>query len=312
MRKYFACLIGLVMVLGLVGLSSAAIVTDPAGDQLAGGTNTDITAVRAESTVRGDGNQVIKLSVTATPNIGGIVIFEADVDNSTGTGGSVGMTGMPGTFAPPCRGTCSGACKAVPGIDIAVVIINRGQDENSTSALKDTGTPGLPHARIPGEYYAVAMAAAGADNCGAVRGLLDPSPDSTKTTWDYTIPWGTICAFANAETSEKFGVTECQTPALTQWQVSVWTDPDYALGNEDDIQNDGPPQCFDICDWVPNAGLVNGLDIADKLTYCEGNFTGGGGQTGDSDVDGTDASKFKGDYGRNSGNNPCPRSNQNW
>ena len=32
MKKYIVCLMGLVMALGFVGMSSAAVVTDPVGD----------------------------------------------------------------------------------------------------------------------------------------------------------------------------------------------------------------------------------------------------------------------------------------
>ena len=54
MRKYFVCLMGLVMVLGFVGMSSAAIEIDPTGDTIGTGP-TDITAARAEQFNRPDG-----------------------------------------------------------------------------------------------------------------------------------------------------------------------------------------------------------------------------------------------------------------
>ena len=54
MKNYYVCMIILMMVLGFIGMSSAAIVTDPTGDLIGIGP-TDIRAVRAEQMTRGDG-----------------------------------------------------------------------------------------------------------------------------------------------------------------------------------------------------------------------------------------------------------------
>ncbi len=65
---------------------------------------------------------VLKISYTATPNLGGIMVFEADVDSNTGTGGTLSMTGIP---VSPCP------CKVTEGIDVAIIMLNRDQSENS-------------------------------------------------------------------------------------------------------------------------------------------------------------------------------------
>ena len=115
------------LLFGWISLSSAVIVTDPTGDKLGSGP-TDITAARAEQVMRGDGVEVLKISYSATPNLGGIVVFEANVDNNTDTGGTLSMTGIPVT---PCP------CKTTAGMDVAIIMLNRGQDANSASAICD-------------------------------------------------------------------------------------------------------------------------------------------------------------------------------
>ena len=116
---HIAGFVSLILLLGFVGLSSAAIVTDPTGDAIG---PTDITAIWAEQMRRGDGIDVLKVSYTATPNLGGILVFEADVDSNAGTGGTLSMTGIP---VAPCP------CKTTAGIDVAIIMLNRDQDENS-------------------------------------------------------------------------------------------------------------------------------------------------------------------------------------
>ena len=69
---HIAVFVGLFLLLGFSALSSAAIVTDPSSDAIG---PTDITAIRAEQMMRGDGVEVLKVSYTSTPNLGGIMIF---------------------------------------------------------------------------------------------------------------------------------------------------------------------------------------------------------------------------------------------
>ncbi len=189
MKKYIVCLIGLVMALGFIGMSSAAIVTDPTGDKFGSGP-TDITAARAEQETRTDGVTVLKVSYTATPNIGGIMLFEADVDSNTVTGGNISMTGIP---VLPCP------CKSTPGIDVAIMVMNRDQAATSNSAMcagcSDSGSASCARKRWYGEWYAVASGTGTTDTTGFMRGFLDPTTFySTITSKSYTFPWDTICA----------------------------------------------------------------------------------------------------------------------
>lgn len=287
MKKYIVCLMGLVMALGFVGMSSAAVVTDPAGDAVG---PTDITAIRAEQLERGDGLLMMKVSYTATPSIGGIMIFEADVDSSTGTGGNLSMTGIPVT---PCP------CKTTAGIDVGIILVNRPQGAASNSALCGTR-------RETGEWYAI-VSSGGSDTTGILRGYTDPVPAQSLTSRSYTFPWSHILAYvtyAITNPAEKFDYASSINPATTRWQLSVWTDPNYATDLDD--FGDGLTS-FDISDWAPNGDgvLVTSVDdgSVDRLIFCEGNFDG------DPDVDGGDASKFKTDFGRGKLSFPCPTSN---
>lgn len=298
MKKYIVCLMGLVMALGFVGMSSAAIVTDPAGDKIGTGP-TDITAAQAEQLAPVPGIDVMKVSYTATPNLGGIVIFEADVDSSTGTGGSLSMTGIP--VAPlPAEG------KATAGIDVAIISMNRDQGASSTSGV----CVGLPSARTRrfGEWYAVATGLGASDTIGALRGFSDPSPNFGATKRSMTFPWATILVYANNEAEyagEGFDYANALNSATTKWQLSVWTDPNYSNTNKDDFA-DGTTY-FNLSDVVPNGnGVLATVDAGSNLTFCEGNFDF------DLDVDGGDASKFKTDFGRSGLKNPCPEANYFW
>ena len=287
MKKYIVCLMGLVMALGFVGMSSAGIVTDPAGDAVG---PTDITAIRAEQLARPDGLIMMKVSYTATPNIGGIMIFEADVDSSTGTGGSLSMTGIPVT---PCP------CKTTAGMDLGIIVLNRPQGATSNSALCGKRREG-------GEWYAIASAG-GSDTVGILRGYTDPVLPETITNRSFSFPFSHILAYVNyniTNPAERPDYASSINPATTRWQVSVWTDANYAT-DLDDFGNGST--LFNISDWAPNGDgvLVTGVDdgSVDRLIFCEGNMDG------DPDVDGNDASKFKTDFGRSKLSFPCPTSN---
>ena len=155
------------LVFGWLGLSSAAIITDPTGDAIG---PTDIIGIRAEQMTRGDGVELLKVSYTATPNLGGIVVFEADVDNNTDTGGTLSMTGIP---VSPCP------CKVTAGIDVAIIMLNRDQAATSASALcagcTDSAAAPCGTARHYGEWYAVASYN-NTDTNGVLRGYTDPLP----------------------------------------------------------------------------------------------------------------------------------------
>jgi hypothetical protein len=273
-------------VFGWLGLSSAAIVTDPTGDAIG---PTDITAIWAEQMRRGDGIDVLKVSYTATPNLGGIMIFEANVDNNTVTGGALSMTGIP---VAPCP------CKTTAGIDVAIIMLNRDQDENSASAIcagcTDSAAASCATARHVGEWYAVASYESTNTN-GVLRGYTDPVPNIAQTNKCYTFPWSMILTYARdaiSNPAEQYDYAEALDPSTTKWQLSVWTDEDAPTTDNDDFA-DGTV-LFNIADWAPNGDgvLVPSIDYATNLTYCEGNFDN------DLDIDGADASKFKSDFGR--------------
>jgi len=304
MKKYIVCLMGLVMALGFVGMSSAAIVTDPAGDKVVGskGTGpTDITAIQAEQLAPVAGIDVLKVSYTATPNIGGVMIFEADVDSSTGTGGNLSMTGIPVPPAP---------VKTTAGIDVQIIALNRDQSAAGNLGICTgslTGTA-VQRARKYGEYFVVTGGSGTSDTTGALRGYSDPTVITTAgTVRSITFPWATLLVYVNNEAEyygERFDYYNAIDPATTKWQLSVWTDPNY---NTDPVKDDfGDGQTyFNISDVAPNGNgnLVPSVDAGTNLTFCEGNFDF------DLDVDGNDASKFKTDFGRSGLKNPCPQAN---
>ncbi len=293
--------VSLLLLIGFSGISSAAVVTDPTGDAIG---PTDITAIQAEQMIRPDGIEVLKVSYTATPNIGGIVVFEANVDNNTETGGTLSMTGIP---VAPCP------CKTTPGIDVAIIAINRDQDASSNSAIcagcSDSTAASCARMRRCGEYFAVASGLGTTDTVGVLRGFSDPPAVYDRTYWNYTFPWSFILTYVNEGvkgTADEFDYADAIDPATTRWQLSVWTDAAYAPGNQDDF-GDGSA-FFNISDWAPNgdAALVPAVDIATRFTFCEGNMDN------DPDQDGQDASIFKTDFGRNPVSFKCPSSGPNY
>ncbi len=295
-----AVLVSLFLLLGFSGMSSAAVVTDPTGDAIG---PTDITAIQAEQMIRPDGIEVLKVSYTATPNIGGIVVFEANVDNNTETGGTLSMTGIP---VAPCP------CKTTAGIDVAIIMLNRDQAANAASAIcagcVNAEAASCATKRHYGEWYAVASYN-NTDTNGVLRGYADPLPNFDSTRKCYTFPWNMILTYARdaiADPAEQYDYENAINPTTTRWQLSVWTDPAYGTGNQDDFA-DGTA-FFNISDWAPNGDgvLVPSIDYANARTYCEGNFDN------DLDIDGADASKFKTDFGRSLLFWPCACCGQNY
>ena len=111
---------------------------------------------------------LLKLTINSTPHVPGAIVFECDLDDSTGTGGTISQLGSP---VPPCP------CKTEPGFDVAVSIsIRRGQSpfcggcENTQGGTCERG-------RESGEWYALVSAGGEpARYLGVIRGLLDPPP----------------------------------------------------------------------------------------------------------------------------------------
>ena len=309
MKKSLVLMISVVLVLGFSGISSA--IDDPGTDY----GPLDLTSIEAEVYDRGDLN-LLKISINSTPHVPAAVIFECDVDNSTGTGGSVSQIGVP---APPCP------CKTEPGFDIITAIFTRQQGDGSTSAVAasctdNQGTCG--RRREAGEWYSVtSLAGQPLRAIGILRGYLDPLPKSItsgETEDCYTLPWSHILAYGNSFQQENspgstsnfnFVKARANNYADGKWQASIWFDADAPSTDEDDIATGiFPNQTFDINDFAPNTGKADMLESggATDLTYCEGNFDG------DKDVDGGDAAKFKANFGRSPFKNPCPACGPNY
>jgi hypothetical protein len=240
--------------------------------------------------------KLLKLTIKTTPNLPGAMIFEADLDNSTGTGGTISQIGAPVT---PCP------CKITPGFDIALTIYHRKQGDSSGSAFCAScsdGNGSCGTERKAGEWYVLtSISGQPVRALGFLRGYADPTPgvvggDPVQTS--YTFPWGDIIAYANAHLAGTPG----------RFNIGIYYDAtDYTTGLDDITTSTGPGPLdlkFDVCDWAPDGdGNVADMIAADFLTYCEGNFDQ------DSDVDGTDAATLKRNFGRSRFHRVCPDAN---
>ena len=122
MKKYFISMMSVLLIVVFYGLALADPIADPTGDHIA---TVDLLVAQAEVYDRADTN-LLKLSIETDPHLPGIVIFESDVDNSTGTGGSLSMTGIP---VAPCP------CKTSAGFDISILTVIRQQGDASQTAF---------------------------------------------------------------------------------------------------------------------------------------------------------------------------------
>ncbi len=312
MKKFFGLMIAVVLVLGFSGISSAIL--DPGANY----GPVDLTEATAEVYDRGD-IVLMKLTIKATPHLPAVVIFESDVDNSTGTGGTISTIGAP---VPPCP------CKTEPGFDVAVSIFTRQQGDSSGSAIAASCSDNqgdCGRRRENGEWYAlVSKGGQPIRAIGILRGYLDPLPQgpAQAATEDcYTIPWSHILAYANSYQNENtpgsatnfnFPAARANNYTTGKWQMSVfYDDTNYATDEDDVASGTFPSQTFDINDFAPDVGKADTLDSGgaatpEALTYCEGNFDG------DKDVDGGDAAKFKANFGRSPFKNPCPACGPNY
>ena len=309
MKKCLLLMIGVVLVLGFSGISSA--ITDPGANY----GPVDLTDVEAEVYNRGD-ITLLKLTIQATPHLPGVVIFDCDVDNSTGTGGSMSTIGVP---VSPCP------CKTEPGFDISVAIYTRRQGDSSGSAIAascEDNQGECGRRREAGEWFAItSLGGQPIRAIGILRGLLDPlpfPPSSGETKDCYTIPWSHIIGYSHIHLQEQspgdpqnFSFTKAVANDYGdgKWQVSIWYDADAHSTDKDDIATGVyPAQTFDINDFAPDAGKADmGVSFgAIDRTYCEGNFDG------DKDVDGGNAATFKSNFGRSQYKNPCPACGPNF
>jgi hypothetical protein len=275
---------------------NAAIVTDPTGDNLG---TVDLMSARAETYFRTDGVTLLKISLTSTPNLPGIVLFECNADNA---GDEVNLLA---SFVPPVA-PCP--CNVASGIDVGIMVFTRTQGDNSRTAFcrgcVDQQQQSCSKGRKAGEWYAYASAYGMENGLGIIRGFLDPLPGGYEGSWVsdcYTLPWGYILQYAYdalAGDHRQFNLEQAQNIANNKWMMSIWHDSAFA--DQDDFA-DGTT-FLNISDVVPNGDgvLVSSIDSADSYAYCEGNFDN------DMDVDGGDASKFKTDFSRGKLSCPCP------
>jgi hypothetical protein len=280
---------------------NAAIVTDPTGDNLG---PVDLVAARAERYVRGDGVTLLKISLTSTPNLPGLVLFECNADNA---GNDLNLTASIVPPVAPCP------CKVASGIDVGIMVFTRSQGDTSQTAFcrgcVDQQQQSCSKGRKAGEWYAYASAYGIKNGLGVIRGFLDPLPGNHEG-WSgdcYTLPWGYILQYAHAALEgdpRQFNLEQAQNPANNKWMMSIWHDAAFA--DQDDFA-DGTT-FLNISDVVPNGDgiLVTGVDSADGWTYCEGNFDN------DVTVDGGDAVIFKTDFGRSRLTHPCPSCGPNY
>jgi len=172
--------------------------------------------------------------------------------------------------------------------------------------------------RVIGEWYVTATAAGtGVGLAPPYRGRIDmPLPvgtDNATVNYDYyLLPWRDIVLAAYTQLAgnpKRFNLANATDPTNVKWQVSSWYDPDFAT-SENDFMNIAQ-LCLEITDVIPNVGLGASqsgrpadLAVPDppgrRCEPCEGNFDI------DKDVDGSDASTFKTDFGRTQLGNPCP------
>ena len=302
MKIFMHCVMSLFFILGFS--TQVLAIDDSTGENIG---SIDLVSAEAEIYERPNGEIRLKLALSGTPHLPGVVVFECDVDDSTGTGGTLSMLGAP---IPPCP------CKTEPGFDIAISLFIREQGDSSSSAFCASCTDNqgpCETRRRSGQWYA--MTSVGGQptrNLGVLSGLLDPLPrlpGSGQTEDCYTLPWNQILYYANQNQQEttpgdpsNFNYTKARANNYSdgKWQVSIWYDDDNYDIDEDDVSSGPfPSQTFDVSDWTPDVGKADMLE-ADAKTFCEGNFDG------DTDVDADDVTLFKQDFGRGGFIDPCP------
>jgi hypothetical protein len=148
--------------------------------------------------------------------------------------------------------------------------------------------------RIRGEWYALTSIPAGEP---VERGrFMMPLPKETDSDNNdcYTFPWKMIVYAAYdalAGHAKQFNLNNAKDPANLRWQISTWYDTSYALTGNDFIDLS---VCAEVTDVIPNTAKASA--IAATGDFCNGDFDC------DADVDGSDAYKFKVDFGRSD----CP------
>lgn len=239
------------------------LLSDPMGDCIG---PLDLIGAKAELYDRGD-QILLRISIESNPRLPGAVLFECDVDDSTGTGGGASILGAP---VVPCP------CKIVEGMDIRIYIFTRMQGDTSSSALCASCSDNQGQCakrRRPGEWYAITSIGSQPNRkLGVLRGLLDPLPDppsSGQTQDSYTLPWEQILAFAYDELRgypQRFNNERAMDSSYNKWQISIWYDP-YP-SDQDDIVTSNPYSIFDLNDWAPNDGKANMQILTGSHNLC--------------------------------------------
>ena len=127
MRKCLMCVMGVLLVLGLVAHASADWVTDVCGDSIVHGggypsvADKDIEAVKVAFY---DDYVNLCIDMCDGSTLPGLIIWEFDVDDNSATGGSQGMLGIP--INPLPVKTCS-------GYDLVIMKVLRHQGPTSSS-----------------------------------------------------------------------------------------------------------------------------------------------------------------------------------
>lgn len=179
-------------------------------------------------------------------------------------------------------------------------------------------------AKIEGEWTVNPYVNSGSQQRPADRGRIVPShfpgPDEEGDSACFKLPWAMMVESVWSA-SPFFDKSSAEDPANIKWQLSTW----YDTGGNDDFLQGGPPPCPAVTDVVPNTdsspaqgsdgGICHyyqkkfnccldqqAIDAQDNI--CMGNLHPL--SPLDGDVDGSDASQFKADFGRGGYTNPCP------
>jgi len=119
--------------------------TDATGDELVSGY--DITSANVELSTYPPAAGIperakVSLDMGAS-SLPGMVVVEFDVDNNADTGGTLAMTGIMATCESCTSGCTANRIKIIPGVDIAVTLMLRGQgDDTATAFCSDCKGPG--------------------------------------------------------------------------------------------------------------------------------------------------------------------------
>ncbi len=292
--KILVSILSLFLVFNLCSLTSAAWVSDPAGDTLLPGYDISQTNLELWQPTPGTWYMKASLDMAAGDKTPGIVVLELDVDGDSATGGNFSMAGILTTcLAPPL-------VKVEAGFDIALILANRDQSGTSTSAYcsgcgicpnagetNDTCTSPLDpcgESRKQGEWWASASVAGGTNAGSFERGRIDlPLPPAADTpdgdgcyAFDYSRLIQSAYDYIDPTNTKRFNLAKAQDPGTyLKYQVSVWHSTTWGVDGEDFIDAAGP--CRHTVDVCPDAGKA-AAEI--KPADCTANLNNSGPSAG--------------------------------